>query len=221
MKGFHLNLVSTSAATVPLLFDAGMVIFAMTIALWLRPWRILGHRNLPWAWLAACATMPVLWCADRLVGVSSMPMMSLAPLLVLLAGWPLAVLALLPVGVVAALTAHLGLGEALHRLVWIGLVPATLTLGLGAASRRWLPKHIVIYIFGRGFFGVLVATAVAGAATLLMQTPPITVDFGGRFVARLLMSASEAAICGFLVASLVIFRPALLATYADRLYLPR
>jgi uncharacterized membrane protein len=150
-----------------------------------------------------------------------MPMMSLAPLLVLLAGWPLAVLALLPVGVVAALTAHLGLGEALHRLVWIGLVPATLTLGLGAASRRWLPKHIVIYIFGRGFFGVLVATAVAGAATLLMQTPPITVDFGGRFVARLLMSASEAAICGFLVASLVIFRPALLATYADRLYLPR
>jgi uncharacterized membrane protein len=221
LKGFHLNLVSTSAATVPLLFDAGMVIFAMTIALWLRPWRILGHRNPPWAWLAACATMPVLWCADRLVGVSSMPMMSLAPLLVLLAGWPLAVLALLPVGVVAALTAHLGLGEALHRLVWIGLVPATLTLGLGAASRRWLPKHIVIYIFGRGFFGVLVATAVAGAATLLMQTPPITVDFGGRFVARLLMSVSEAAICGFLVASLVIFRPALLATYADRLYLPR
>jgi uncharacterized membrane protein len=34
-------------------------------------------------------------------------------------------------------------------------------------------------------------------------------------------SFGEAFLCGVLVASLVAFRPMLLATYADRLYLPR
>jgi len=217
---------AASAAGSPLvallpLADLVMVIFAAAIALWLQPWRVLGQRSPPWAWWVTCATMPGLWCLDRLVQVSSMPMMSLAPLLVLMAGWPLAVLALVPVGVVAAMVAGLGLGDALHRMVWMGLIPATLMLGLGAASRRWLPKHIFAYIMGRGFFGTLVATFSAGAATAWMQSPPATAALGEQIVARVLMSFGEATICGFLIASLVIFRPSVLATYADRLYLPR
>jgi len=148
-------------------------------------------------------------------------LLSLAPLLVLMAGWPLAVLALLPDGLVAALAADLGVGDALHLLAWMGVVPATLMLGLSAVSRRWLPKNIFSYIFGRGFIGTFVATALAGAATLWMQATPSPADLEGLFVARLLTSFGEAFICGLLIASLVAFRPMLLATYADRLYLSR
>ena len=201
--------------------DAGMTILAAGIALWLRAWRLLDHGGPPWAWVLTAAAMPLLWCVDHIVGLPGIPVLSLAPLLVLMAGWPLAVLALIPVGVIAAIAAHLGVGDALHRLAWMGVVPATLMLGLSAASRRWLPKHIFIYILGRGFFGTFVATALAGAAALWMQATPSPADLEGLFVARLLTSFGEAFICGLLIASLVAFRPMLLATYADRLYLSR
>jgi uncharacterized membrane protein len=213
--------MANASSIFPIFCEAGMTILAAGIALWLRPWRILGRGRPPWAWVATGAAMPLLWCVDRLAGLSGMPMMSLAPLLVLMVGWPLAVLALIPVGIVAAIAAHLGVGDALHRIAWMGVVPATLMLGLGALSRRWLPKHIFVYIFGRGFFGTLVATALAGAAALWMQPAPGAADLEGLFIARLLVSFGEAFLCGVLVASFVAFRPMLLATYADRLYLPR
>ena len=59
-----------------------------------------------------------------------------------------------------ALLAGTGWEDGLHRLVWLGLVPGTLAMGLGAAVRRWLPHHLFIYILGRGFF--VTAAAVAG-----------------------------------------------------------
>lgn len=212
---------SASAALFPMLRDAGMALLAVAVALWLRPWRGLGRGGPPWPWVMACAFMPVLWFLDRLVGVSGLPTMSLAPLVVLMAGWPVAVLALLPAGIVAALGTDIGSGEVLHRLVWMGLVPATLTLMLGAASRRWLPRHILVYIFVRGFFGIFVATLLAGTAMQWVSAAPTVADPMVSFIARVLMSFSEAFICGLLIATLVVFRPLLLATYSDSLYMPR
>jgi uncharacterized membrane protein len=213
--------MANSSSVFAMFCDAGMTILAAGIALWLRPWRLLSHGGPPWAWVLIAAAMPLSWCVDRLVGLSGMPVLSLAPLLVLMAGWPLAVLALIPVGLIAALGADLGVGDALHRLAWMGVVPATLMLGLSAVSRRWLPKNIFSYIFGRAFIGTLVATALAGAAALWMQRPPSPAVLEALFVARLLTSFGEAFLCGMLIASLVAFRPMLLATYADRLYLSR
>ena len=36
-------------------------------------------------------------------------------------------------------------------ICWQGLVPATFTLLLGAALRRWVPHHPFVYVLGRGF----------------------------------------------------------------------
>ena len=198
--------------------NALIALAAIAIALWLRPWRVIGAGGPPWVWVVAWATTPLLWGLDRYADVSLIGPMSGAGLLVLLAGWPLAVLSFVPIAVVTVASNDLGWIEGLQRLVWLGVVPGTLVLGIGAAVRRWMPNHLFIYIMGRGFIGTLLATVLAsGAAFALFQWP---IDGDDLFVARLLLGMCEAFLTGALTASLVAFEPSLLATYSDRLYLP-
>ena len=84
-----------------------------------------------------------------------------------------------------------------------------------------MPHHLFVYILGRGFFGTLLACAVASAAAGLLLPAPV----GGALqtdmlVARVLSAFGEATLTGMLTAILVAFRPHWLATYTDRLYLP-
>jgi uncharacterized membrane protein len=197
-----------------------LAILAVSAAIWLRPWRALHSEGPPWLWLAAGSVLPLLWGLDRFTAVSILPSMSGAALLVLLAGWPLAVLAFVPAAVVLAVAGDLSWVDALQRLVWLGVVPATLVLGIGAATRRWLPNHLFVYILGRGFFGTFVATMLASGAALWLDGG-LTTAAGDPLVARLLLCFTEALLTGFVTGGLVAFRPQCLATYTDRLYLPR
>lgn len=190
-------------------------------ALALQPWRGVGSAGPPWPWLAWWAVLPLFWGADKIASAPIIQPLSGAALLVLLAGWPLAVLALLPVAGVMVVVGGLAWPEALHRLVWLGLVPATLAMALGAALRRWLPKHLFIYILGRGFFVTWIAAAGAGAMALAIVEAPTGTDPGDLLLARFLTASGEAFLTGMLTAIFVAFRPEWLATYSDRLYLPR
>ena len=203
-----------------MLLDALLTLLAVGVALALRPWRATGAAGPPWPWLACCAVLPLCWGADRLAASSIIQPLSGAPLLVLLAGWPLAVLALLPVAGVMLVVGGLPWDEALHRLVWLGLVPGTLAMLLGAGVRRWLPGHLFIYILGRGFFGTWIAAALAGALALGLVAAPPGTETGDLLLARFLTASGEAFITGMLVAIFVAYRPDWLATYSDRLYLP-
>ena len=200
--------------------DLLLALLATVAALLLRPWRALGPEGPPWPWLAWWSLLPAFWAADRFVSMPVAQPLSGACLLMLMAGWPLAVLALLPVAGLTALIGHLGGWETLHRLVWLGLVPATLALALGAAVRRWLPHHLFVYILGRGFFATALAGVLAGAAAALQQALPGGLAFGDVALGAWLMAWGDAWICGLLVAIFVAFRPQWLATYTDRLYLP-
>ncbi|HEU5296664.1 MAG TPA: hypothetical protein VFU71_17920, partial [Burkholderiaceae bacterium] len=111
--------------------------------------------------------------------------------------------------------------EAASRLVWLGLAPASLALGLGAIARRWLPHHLFVYIFARGFFGTLVATAIAGALALWRRDTAAGLTASDLLLGRWLAAWAEAIVTGMLVAIFVAFRPHWLATYSDTLYLPR
>jgi uncharacterized membrane protein len=199
-----------------LLFAAAVLL----LAAWLRPWRALGAGDPPWPWVVLWLALPWLWTLDHRAGLPLLLPWSGASLLVLMAGWPLAVLAM---GLAAgALTLLLGLpaAEALQRLVWLGLVPGSLALGLGAALRRWLPRHLFIYILGRGFLGTLQAAALAGwLAQALLPAPPGSRP-GDLMVGQWLAAFGEAFLSGMFCAIGVAFRPHWLATYADRLYLP-
>ena len=203
------------------MFDALLTLLAVLVALALRPWRVTGSADPPWPWLACCAVLPLFWGADLLAASPIIQPLSGASLLVLLAGWPWAVLALLPVTGVVLVLGHLPWPEALHRLVWLGLVPGTLAMGLGAGVRRWLPQHLFIYILGRGFFTTWIAVAVSGALALRGVAPPPGTDGSDLLLARFLTASGEAFLTGMLTAIFVAFRPHWLATYSDRLYLPK
>ncbi len=193
---------------------------ALTIALALRPWRLL-HGAPPWPALATAALLPLLWSLDATTAAPLLQPLSGVCILLLMLGWPLTVLALVPVGGVMLLLADVGAAGALHRVVWLGLVPATLALALGAAVRRWLPKHLFVYILGRGFFATALALVATGALAAWLFGVPASIDTTSVMVARLLAAFGDAFITGMLVAIFVAFRPQWLATYADRLYLPR
>jgi uncharacterized membrane protein len=198
------------------ILHACIVAATAALALAMRPWRAIGPGGPPWGWLAMAALLPLLWGLDRHAAVRVLPALSGASLLVLMAGWPLAVLAMLPATLVTGFASDLSGAEALHRLVWLGLAPATLAVALGAALRRWLPNHLFVYILGRGFLGTVAVVVAADAISWLVQ--PAAAD--DPLVARVLAAFGEAFLTGMATAILVAFRPDWLATYADRLYLP-
>lgn len=204
-----------------MLTEALLVLVAVAAALALRPWRALGPAGPPWPWCVWWALLPALWGADRYVAIPAAQPLSGACLLMLMAGWPLTVLALLPVAALTALLAGLDLAEALHRLLWLGIAPATLGLLLGAAVRRWLPQHLMVYILGRGFFATAAAGMLAGVLSASVEGPAAGLAAGELMLGRGLAAWGDAMLSGMLVAIFVAFRPEWLATYTDRLYLPR
>ncbi|MCP5287809.1 MAG: hypothetical protein H6931_01600 [Burkholderiaceae bacterium] len=202
--------------TVDLLLAAA----ALAVALALRPWRALGTGGPPWPWLAWTLAMPALWAADRAAGMPLAQPLSGACLLMLMAGWPLAMLALVPVAALTALAAGLDGAEALQRAVWLGVVPATIAMAIGSAIRRWLPRHLFVYILGRGFFATAIAGSAAGALAVVLHGAPPGVPAGDLMLARFLAAWGDAFLSGMIAAIFVAFRPQWLATWADRIWLP-
>ena len=192
---------------------------AIALALALRPWR--AQTTLPWPALACWAAMPLLWSMDATTRMPFVQPLSGACLLVLMLGWPLTVLLLVPAALLMSALADLSLQDALHRGVWLALVPATLAMGLGAALRRWLPNHLFVYILGRGFFTTTLSLTGAGALSVWLHGVPVQLSADDVMLARGLTASGEAFITGMLCAIFVAFRPEWLATYTDRLYLPR
>lgn len=200
--------------------DLLLAVAALWAALSMRPWRALAREGLPWPWLAWCALLPAFWGADRYVQMPVAQPFSGACLLMLMMGWPLAVLAMLPVAALTMWFADLAFAEALARYVWLGLVPATLAVALGAALRRWLPNHLFVYILGRGFFATALAGSAAGISWALLHAGPHGVSLPDLLLGRVLAAWGDAFLAGMFAAIFVAFRPGWLATYTDRLYLP-
>jgi len=198
-----------------------IVAVAALLALSLRPWRALPAGGPPWPWLAWCATMPLLWGADHVARMPILQPLSGACLLVLLAGWPLAMLALLPVALITTGMGGLPWDEGLSRLVWLGIVPGTLAMLGGAGVRRWLSHHLFVYILGRGFFVPVMAFTAAGALALLLHGTPIGISGEDLMLGRWLAAWGDAFLTGMFAAIFVAYHPEWLATYSDRLYLPK
>jgi uncharacterized membrane protein len=198
--------------------ESGLVLLALASALWLRPWRMLGGALLNPA-LAALALLPWLWLLPQKMPPGMAVQFSGASLLVLMLGWPLAVLVLVLVAAAVWALGPADLASAVSQLVWIGLVPATLALLIGLALRRWLPANPFIYTLGRGFFGTALAVFCSGALMELLHRIAGAPALDQALMARWLMAWGDAFITGMFTAIFVAFMPQWLATWSDARYL--
>jgi len=205
------------------LFETVLATLLLLAALWLRPWRMLGGDLLS-PFLAGLVLLPWFWMLPQMLprslvagGISVQ--LSGACLMALMLGWPLAVLLLSAVAAVVWVAGNLPLDAWLSQWLWIGLMPATLTLLLGAALRRWLPAQVFVYVLGRGFLGTAVSIFLAGALYEGLYHLVGGVGNEEALVARWLMAWGDAFLTGMLVSIFVAFKPEWLATWSDRRYL--
>jgi uncharacterized membrane protein len=142
-----------------------------------------------------------------------------ACLLVLMFGWPLAVLTILPLALAGA---SLGGGwtQAVALAFWNGVLPATAALALGLATRR-LSRHLFVYILGRGFLVTAAAVGASGALRVWLAGAPAAGDPAVLLTAGVMIAWGEAFATGALTAIFVAYRPEWLLTYSDARYLQR
>lgn len=198
------------------------IICALFVALMVKPWRLMANGGLISPLLAALVITPWLWALPWLHRMPVQLQLSGACLITLMLGWPLAVPVLCAIAVIAGLIAPLTWAQQVDMTLWLGIVPATLSFGLGMAIRRWVPHNLFVYILGRGFLGTVLCMFVAGAlAQWLGQPLAISVDPELAMVARWLLAWGDGFLTGMLVAIFVAFKPHWLATWSDEIYLPK
>jgi uncharacterized membrane protein len=224
-----------------------LLLIGWGVALAFKPWQVLRHKPLQNVWLASMVILPWAWWLQKLLPSGMALHFAGACLMVLMFGWPMAVLMALPIGLSAALLnlygpqhlsrvysalpgapsldqvwpALIERSDALaSQMLWMNLVPATVALGLGLLMRRLLPHHLFIFILGRGFITTALSITATGALGWLAGRVPASTEALDWMLGHWLLGWGEAISTGMLVAIFVAFKPEWLLTYSDERYLP-
>ncbi len=199
------------------------ILLALSIALFTRPWRQLRGGALLSPMLAIMVILPFLWALPRWHTMPLQLQLTGACAVTLIMGWPLAVVLLSAVGVIAQFMAPASDWDAVWvQIVWLGLMPATLALLLGFLLRRWVWHNPFVYILGRGFLGTVLCTfaaqLVAGSMGYIANTP-VHPEGHISTIGVWLMAWGDGFMTGMITAIFVAYRPEWLATWSDRIYL--
>lgn len=204
-----------------LVAELALVLLALGVALAVRPWRLMHGGRLLTPLLAWLVTLPWLWALPALHSMPLQLQWSGACLVLLTLGWPLAIPVLCLVAAAAAAIAGAGWSDAVGMAAWLGVLPATIALGLGVAIRRLLGNHPFVYLLGRAFLGSVLSLF---AASVLRQWSGQALPGIGpnlSLVAHWLNAWGDAFVTGMLAAIFVAYRPQWLATWSDALSLRR
>lgn len=197
---------------------------ALAFAIYRAPWAAwLASRERQWVWFGSMALLLVVWAMKAGITPGLSVRFLLVTALTLLHGWHLAVVA---GALVLALLSHLGLADwSLYgaNLLCMVVVPAAFTAWLHEQVHARLPHNYFIYFFITTFLGSALAFNLAGLARVALLAASGTLDaahVGPEYFAILpLMSFGEGVVNGMLVGMAVVYRPAWVMSFVDRLYL--
>ena len=198
-----------------------ILLLALSLAISLRPWRLLAGGQLLSPLLGTLVIVPWLWALPRLHAMPLQLQLSGACAVTLMLGWPLAVPVLAVVALIGGLIAPTNLDAVLAQAVWQGIVPASLALGVGMLLRAVIGNKPFVYILGRAFFSTVLCTFLAEYMAQLLDHGLVPGVSGISLVARWLMAWGDGFMTGMLAAIFVAFHPEWLATWSDRLYLKK
>ena len=200
--------------------ELALTLLALGASLWMRPWRMLAAGSaLLTPMLASVVLLPWLWALPNLHQMPLQLHWSGAPLVTLMLGWPLAVLTLTAIGAITTVISSTSAEAALGLVVWQGLVPATFTLLLGAALRRWVSHHPFVYVLGRGFLGAVLCIFLSSVLAQSLGHDVPFVNSSLSMIGLWLMAWGDAFITGMACAIFIAYRPQWLATWSDPMYL--
>jgi uncharacterized membrane protein len=218
----------------PLWVSAGWGVFGAAVAYYAaefaKRWRgcrlqEIAGEGLFNAWLGCVVSLALLWQMEITAERGLVLHLSGAALAVAMFRVPAALLALCLA--LAATTAN-GHGEWSMfgpNAVLVALLPVWLMAGWMDLVRRFLPKHMFVFIFGNGFFGAAVVMLIVGVLLSVLLALAGVASFDHWRHAWLpyvlLLSFSEASLSGMVLTLLVVYRPEWVATFDDREYLRR
>jgi uncharacterized membrane protein len=198
---------------------------ALAAAAWSLRKSFLPESSQQHAWLAGIVCMSLLWLLQVKSGDGLYFGMFGAALFAVIFGWARAI-----VGLTVALTLYTAMTAGAWGNIGINgllfaVLPAAIACGLQRLLARQLPKNVFIFIIGNGMFVTLAATAVTSLAMLLAGLPTASPGAAARMgeyaTYSLMLAWGEAVVSGMIFSSLVIFRPAVVFTYREEMYLPR
>lgn len=194
----------------------------VALALWKNPFKRLQDSTLQHVWLAIIVAVSVLWASNAWLEDGTVLHLLGATLMVTLFDWPLALVAMAAIAVLAALVFDAPWdGVALTFLVY-GAFPVGMSALLQRASIAWLPRTFLMFIVSQGFVSPAIVVAAAawlalGAHIELTGGSLLAIPTGYAFSVFLLASG-EAWFTGMATALIAVYRPAWVTTYDVRRY---
>jgi uncharacterized membrane protein len=188
------------------------------------PWKAwLGSSERQWVWFASTLVLLVVWSMKAGITPGLSVRFLLITALTLLHGWRLAVVA----GAVAlAVLSYAGAADWSNygaNLLCMALVPSLFTAWFHEWVHDHLPHNYFVYFFVTAFLGSALAFNLAGLTRCLLMAVSGTLELahvGPEYFAILpLMSFGEAVANGMIVGMAVVYRPAWVMSFDDRLYL--
>ncbi len=107
------------------------------------------------------------------------------------------------------------------NILLFAVFPAWLSAALLDWSRRFLPRHLFVFLLGNGFFFTVLVNASVALLSLLTYKliPPYRGVAADAYAYALLLSWGEAFLSGFLITIFTIYRPEWVLSFDDQIYL--
>jgi uncharacterized membrane protein len=200
-----------------------LLLAALLLALALPGLRALrGHPERLHLVLGSAVALAVLWHVSARVDPGVAVHVLGTPLVALLLGWRLALVATALAELALVLTGRSAPGAAPLSWMLSAVLPATVSWLVAWGARFRLPRNPFIFIFVCGFFGAglsLLATWLAVAALLSVIGQPLPSGPGTSLWAFLpLVLFPEAFINGALASMFIVYRPEWVRLYDERFY---